>query len=447
MNNVFSRNDYIDAAKNFGHSDEFINELVEYMNNLIGRDLPIIFSTKHLAELIKIPYKDLVHIIDNRYSEYSNFRIRKKKNGYREIMAPSENLKYLQRWIVENILQKVKLHESCKGFRAKVSIKDNAQIHEGKDAILKVDLLRFFDTITEKRVYGMFKKLGYNGNLAVDLSKLCTVAASNLYLNNIKELGGNIEISYKISEQGFNRNVSIDKETLNKIDNDLNDLAKGLGILYSRVGVNILFSAEIDILWNIDKLEDAIEEKAYWLKNSKRVVRTSENETFRVAENLLPQGAPTSPYIANILATQMDRRFASLANKLGISYSRYADDLVFSGELNRLPSINMVEKIISQEGFFINKSKTKIQRRGNRQLVTGLTVTNGVHVPKKYKKDIWYHLHYCKLVGPREHLKYINSNKTNYKDWLYGRICFVYSIEPEVGKKMMNEFNEILWIL
>ncbi|WLC88178.1 hypothetical protein [Clostridium estertheticum] len=95
----------------------------------------------------------------------------------------------------------------------------------------------------------------------------------------------------------------------------------------------------------------------------------------------------------------------------------------------------------------MNKSKTKIQRKGSRQIVTGLTVTNGVHVPKKYKKDIWYHLHYCDLVGPKEHIKNKKLNKSNYKDWLYGRICFVYSIEPEVGKKMMSAFNEILWIL
>lgn len=363
MNSVFPRNEYIEIAKKEGHSEEFIDESLEYVNNLVVNNLPVIFSTKHLAELLKISYKDLMNIIYNREDEYSNFKIRKKRTGYREIMSPSENLKYIQRWINNSILKKVKLEKCCKGFIQGSSIKNNAEIHENKDAILKFDLLRFFDTINEKRVYGVFRNLGYAKNLAVDLAKITTVESSFLYwesaLKNVNEL------------KGFAGNLN----------------------------------------------------------------------------TILPQGAPTSPYLSNIIATQMDKRLSALSSKLGVVYSRYADDIVFSGELDKLPSANTVEKIIRQEGFLVNRSKTKIQKRGNRQIVTGLTVTNGVHVPKKYKKDIWYHLHYCNLAGPKAHLIKNKIYKSNFKDWLFGRICFVYSIEPEVGKKMMDAFNEILWIL
>lgn len=363
MNSIFPRNDYIEKARKEGHSAQFIDETLEYANTLIVNNLPVIFSTKHLAELLKISYNDLMNIISNIETEYSNFKIRKKRTGYREIMSPSENLKYIQRWINSNILKKVKLEKCCKGFVQGSSIKNNAEIHENKDAILKFDLLRFFDTINEKRVYGVFKSLGYAKNLAVDLAKITTVQSSFLYWKSALE--------------------------------DINELKGIIGRL----------------------------------------------------DTILPQGAPTSPYLANIIATQMDKRLSALSNNLGVVYSRYADDIVFSGELDKLPSINTVEKIIKQEGFLVNRSKTKVQKKGNRQIVTGLTVTNGVHVPKKYKKDIWYHLHYCNLVGPKEHLAKNKIYKSNFKDWLFGRICFVYSIEPEVGKKMMDAFNEILWVL
>jgi RNA-directed DNA polymerase len=165
-----------------------------------------------------------------------------------------------------------------------------------------------------------------------------------------------------------------------------------------------------------------------------------------ISDTVLPQGAPTSPYIANILTKKLDIRLMSLAEKVGAGYSRYADDLTFSSD-EEIPSINTIDKIISEEGFTINRSKTKIQKRGGKQRVTGLTITNGVHVPKQYKKDILYHLHYCKLNGPIEHMKVNNITRASFKDWLYGKICYVHSIEPETGKKMMNLFNSIDWLM
>lgn len=111
MNSIFPRNDYIENARKEGHSEEFIDESLEYANNLVANNLPVIFSTKHLAELLKISYNDLLEIINNREDEYNNFKIRKKRTGYREIMSPSENLKYIQRWINNNILKKVKLEK------------------------------------------------------------------------------------------------------------------------------------------------------------------------------------------------------------------------------------------------------------------------------------------------------------------------------------------------
>jgi len=160
----------------------------------------------------------------------------------------------------------------------------------------------------------------------------------------------------------------------------------------------------------------------------------------------LPQGASTSPALSNLVVRHLDKRLRKLSDSLGVNYTRYADDLIFSGNKENMPRIGLIKQIVYEEGFKINPKKTALQKRGSRQIVLGLTVTEGVHVPKKYKKEIWTHLKYCNVFGPIQHLKNINQeDKAAYKDWLFGRICYVKSIEKEIGERMMNQFNDISW--
>ncbi|WP_226036616.1 reverse transcriptase family protein [Aquibacillus saliphilus] len=161
---------------------------------------------------------------------------------------------------------------------------------------------------------------------------------------------------------------------------------------------------------------------------------------------ILPQGAPSSPSLSNLVSRNLDRRLRLLSEKVNVIYTRYADDLTFSGEKKNMPSLKLVTKIISEEGFQVNNKKTSYQKKGNKQIVLGLTVSNDVHVPKKFKREIWTHIKYCKKYGPVKHLININqANRASYKDWLYGRICYVKSVELKVGEKMMEEFNLIDW--
>jgi hypothetical protein len=199
MINVFSRDDYIKAAKELGHSQEFIDGILIYRDVLVSRNLPVIFSTQHLAELLEMNYDELKDVIYNSTEEYNNFKISKKHGGFRVIMAPKDRLKYIQLWIKTNILEQIQVSSACKGFVKGQSIKTNAQVHEGKKIILKVDLLKFFDTINENRVYGMFKSFGYDSKLAFDLAKLTTATPSQFYFNSIIKLADKIQIYYKVS--------------------------------------------------------------------------------------------------------------------------------------------------------------------------------------------------------------------------------------------------------
>ena len=113
------------------------------------------------------------------------------------------------------------------------------------------------------------------------------------------------------------------------------------------------------------------------------------------------QGAPTSPGICNAVTLKLDRRLAGLAKKHGFVYTRYADDMSFSGDnpgaLSKLRGV--AGKIISEEGFQLNSDKTAVMRRGNKQSVTGVCVNNVLGVSKKERRKIRAMLHRAKMDG------------------------------------------------
>ena len=107
---------------------------------------------------------------------------------------------------------------------------------------------------------------------------------------------------------------------------------------------------------------------------------------------ILPQGAPTSPVITNMICDTLDRRLAGLAKRFGLHYSRYADDITFSSMHNVYQKNGTfrkeMERIIASQRFTINESKTRLQKKGSRQEVTGIIVSDKLNVTQKYVRDI-----------------------------------------------------------
>ena len=152
--------------------------------------------------------------------------------------------------------------------------------------------------------------------------------------------------------------------------------------------------------------------------------------------------------LSNIIASTMDVMMLKYCNKRGIVYTRYADDLTFSANSDvEVPPIEDIYKIVYLNGFKVNRMKTKVRYKGCRQEVTGLTVTNGVHVSQRFKKEILRELHFCKKFGVYEHYKHLNTTKGLYKEWLRGKIMFVRQIDPACGNKMLEQFNELNWLV
>lgn len=166
----------------------------------------------------------------------------------------------------------------------------------------------------------------------------------------------------------------------------------------------------------------------------------------RLASRHLPQGAPTSPALANLAAFRLDRRLMKLASRLGADYTRYADDLTFSGgdELARRGKrfAVLVAAIAAEEGFTLNYRKTRVLRRGGRQHVTGVVVNVRPNVLRAEFDEIKAILTNCVRHGPSSQNR---ENRADFRAYLAGRISHVAVVNPARGRKLWVIFDRISW--
>lgn len=165
-------------------------------------------------------------------------------------------------------------------------------------------------------------------------------------------------------------------------------------------------------------------------------------------KNYLPQGAPTSPIISNIVSFMLDVRLSKIADCFNINYTRYADDITFSGSKENINEslLKIVTNIIKECGFKINDKKTRFASCAGRQEVTGLIVNNTeINVSKNYIRKIRQELYYIKKYGIKSHRNKVGFKNRYYKDHLLGKILFVKQINSEKGEKLLRDFLTINW--
>lgn len=316
----------------------YIDACCKYASRLIENKLPVIFDVNHFCLLIGAEKEYITKLMFSEDRFYKVAQIPKKRNGLRELSIPCRELKYIQRWILDNILINIQVSDYAMGFKNDTSIMDNAKKHLNKECVINLDIKDFFPTITFERVFRIFSYYGYTKEVSFFLAKLCT---------------------YK---------------------------------------------------------------------------------------DQLPQGSPASPCLSNIVCLKLDARLSSLAIKYEADYTRYADDITFSGKCGMNKIIEIASVILKEEGFYINDCKTRIAYKHQRQEVTGLIVNNSkVKVNRFYKRDLWQQIYYCKKYGIKNHLEKIECNKSFFKEHMYGRAYFVNMIEPDEGFKMLAELDKIKW--
>lgn len=150
----------------------------------------------------------------------------------------------------------------------------------------------------------------------------------------------------------------------------------------------------------------------------------------------LPQGAPTSPALANLCAFRLDRRLSALAERFGITYGRYADDLAFSGSLSRSRVdrlVTLTGRIAAEEGFHVHPGKTRVRRQSQRQELTGLVVNSRPAVPREEYDRLRAILHNAATHGLDE------ANRDGLVDFaahLAGRVAWMSHRHPARATKL-----------
>ena len=158
----------------------------------------------------------------------------------------------------------------------------------------------------------------------------------------------------------------------------------------------------------------------------------------------LPQGAPTSPALTNLICWRLDKRLSGLAAKLGFTYTRYADDMTFSasGEAAAKTSLllNFVGEIVADEGFTVHPDKTRVMRAKNRQEVTGLVVNKRIGVPRDTLRRFRALLHQIEANGP-EGKRWGGGGNVLLAAAGFAR--FVYMVDPEKGGPLLAQTDAL----
>jgi len=227
----------------------------------INSKLPPVFTLNHLARLSGIKFALLRAIVARKVSEpYRIFKIRKKSGKarykrFRMICAPSPELAKVQSWICQNILNiaRSKLHSASKAYAPESKIFDGARIHCSAKWLIKIDILNFFESISESSVYNVFRELGYQPLISFEMARICTRLFKygtyshkrrrwknrNIHQYNIEDYR-NAHLGYL--PQGAPTSPMLANFAMIEADKELNDLAIGFGLVYSRYADDLTFS-------------------------------------------------------------------------------------------------------------------------------------------------------------------------------------------------------------
>lgn len=279
-----------------------------------------------LEQDLGISAKTLYAVSNNISKHYRKAKLPKKSGGYRNLSVPDEVLKAIQRQISEVLLIHMPVSRHAKAYRFGSSTLRNAKHHVGKQVVLKLDILHFFDSIRYSTVKDkVFPAEIYEEPLRILLTMLC------------------------------------------------------------------------------------------------------------YHKDALSQGAPSLPTITNIILYEFDELIGQWCRARNITYTRYCDDLTFSGDYNSAEVIRFVRLELKKLGFLLNEQKTRIQHPGQQQTVTGIVVNKKLSIPADFRRKLRQELHYCRKFGIQEHLQKIGLEipEDTYRMQLLGKVNYVLQVHPD----------------
>ena len=321
--------------------------------------LPVLHGTDDLADWLVLSPDQLIRFADlrglsahspDRFGQHYQHHLIPKQNGnLRLIEEPKPFLKRLQRDLLQRLINHIPPHPAAYGFCRGRNCITAAARHAGEAVVISFDLADFFANIGFRRVYALFRSLGYPAATARDLSGLCTALTPQ----------------------------------------------------------NVLATPNL-------AAKDALKHRH------------------------LPQGASTSPAIANLIALALDRRLTGLAHSLNATYTRYADDLTFSGDA-RIANILMraVPEITRDEGFALNPAKTRHGRAHQRQITTGIVVNQTAALPRKTYDRLKATLHH--LANPADPRR----TDPGFMARLHGQISWAEQVNPARAARLRTAYDTL----
>lgn len=339
---------YLDKIAKIKGKKDFKDAIFLYASKLYSQNLPVVFNLTHLAYHIGVEIDFLWHLVSRSDIGYERYFLIKKKftSRRRKIYVPNINLLRVQKWINLEVLHKVKISDNSTAYSLGSNNIKNAQRHLHSKMLIKTDLVNFFESITEKQVYKIFKKLGYDKYLSFCFARICTVQCKNNFRH-------------------------------------------------------------------------------------------------------LPQGAPTSPMLANIACIDMDNKLEALARKYDLTYTRYSDDLTFSSEdisLDFENILNEIRDVIISHKFMLHKNKTRIVKPSHRKIVTGILLDSAggkISVPRNYFLHVKAELYCMEKFGFINHCKKTNQSPVVVFNVIKGRIEYIKQVDISKWNKLMPIFNKI----
>ena len=351
---------------------------------------------------------------EQRAAHYRYAWIAKPLGGHRLVEAPKVRLRTVQRDILDGILAHIPPHDAAHGFRAGRSVIGFAAQHVQREVVVRVDLQAFFSSVIRARVAGLFRTAGYPRAVAHALATLCThrtprdVLAASPDRHATGSPRDGLAAAHDRHATGSPRDVlaaSPDRHTTGSPRDGL-------------AAAPLLAGAH----------------------------RYGSDDLARLSRPHLPQGAPTSGALANLAAYRLDVRVTALAAAIGAHYSRYADDLVISGDrslVRAAPSlIARLGAIAIDEGFALNFKKTRVMTAADRQRITGLVVNDKLSVPRAEVDRLRAILHNCVRSGPESQNREAHAD---FRAHLRGRVEWVAAVDPKKGERLRATWNQIRW--
>lgn len=315
---MWSSHLYKKNGKKAGRSNLLLENSIEQIESVfeINDQLPSLLTLNHLSERTGVSLQQL-RLFVSRESEnaYTKFSIAKRSGGRRFIKVPTGQLNRVQKWIHQHILCSLPIHRSSYAFIKGKSIKDCAAQHCGATWLIKLDIVNFFESISEIQIFHVFNSLGYQPLISFELARLCTIATPDH------------------SPRTRNKNWHAIKKYKTIADYD------------------------------------------------------------QLLLGYLPQGAPSSPLLSNLVMRSCDKELTDIAKKYGLKYTRYSDDITFSicsSEFSRNKAkdvIKEVNKVLSKKGYLPHFKKAKIVPVGAKKIVLGLNVDGATPRLQKEFKD------------------------------------------------------------